>query len=206
MAPRYLAGRPSLGPANSVIFILSVFLFSPLPPCNLPPLLLGAAPGSSLMDGPRQRPPGGGDGRRRRWPARGLLAQPDPTSSGRSDLAVAPTSAPRRCSSPGAESGNDPSRKRAQAIGEGVQEKTRRHRRHGQCQAGMAMGSTKGLGQPQRAGVCLGSCLPVPPTPGKTEPTPPWGVPPAPREPRLVFQSRRAGIFSVRQISLMAQR
>lgn len=64
MAPRYLAGRPSLGPANLVIFILSVFLFSPLPRCNLPSLLLGAAPGSSLMDGPRQRPRGGGDGRR----------------------------------------------------------------------------------------------------------------------------------------------
>lgn len=43
-------------------------------------------------------------------------------------------------------------------------------------------------------------------TPGKREPTLLRGGPLAPREPRLVFQSRRAGIFSVQQISLMAQR
>lgn len=43
-------------------------------------------------------------------------------------------------------------------------------------------------------------------TPGKREPTLLRGGPLAPWEPRLVFQSRRAGIFSVQQISLMAQR
>lgn len=61
---------------------------------------------------------------------------------------------------------------------------------------------TKGLGEPWGVPGVMPPCA----TSGKREPTLPWRGPLAPQEPRLVFQSRRAGIFSVQQISLMAQR
>lgn len=74
-----------------------------------------------------------------------------------------------------------------------------------QRQVGLGMEILKGLGESRGAGLSLESFFPVPP-PGKGSPRCSGGGPLAPREPRLVFQSRRAGIFSVQQISLMAQR
>lgn len=114
MAPRYLAGRPSLGPANSVIFILSVFLFSPLQPPGAPPR---AAPGSPLMDGAGTEEAAAGEG---------IWAQPDPRWP---DLAVTATQP-----FPGAKAGRDPSRKDVGKEGRSVEEN------RGHCSAKLGWG------------------------------------------------------------------
>lgn len=178
-----------------MIFILSVFLACPPPSRSLPSLLPGAAPGPPLMDGPRQRPPGGGGGRRggfRRGPTR-----PDPTPAGGSDLPVAPISALRPCWKPLV--GRIPA-KRVRARGEGGRGKPGGTWDTRQCRARMGMERVKGLGGQRcpwgRASLCHRLEKGARAAPGG---------PPAPQESRLVFQSRRAGIFSVQQISLMAQ-
>lgn len=71
--------------------------------------------------------------------------------------------------------------------------------REGQRQAGTGTELTKGVGETRGVGMSLSWHLPVPSL-GKGR-----GGPLAPQEPRLVFQSRHTGIFSVQQISLMAQ-
>lgn len=129
MAPCYLAGRPSLGPANSVIFILSVF--PSLPPC----------PAATSVSPPRGGPGVAADG----WPPAGQDPGGQP--------------GPRARAAPG------------------------RARRSPRSRGHV---SSPSLSHTPVALAALGG-------------------PAAPREPSLVFQSRRAGIFSVPQISAMAR-